>query len=222
MELGEAAAGRADRHRDDGAAERDVQLHPQLGEGHRRRLRRHRDAVRVGRGRPGPADVHEGVPGRGHSRRARSPTSCSSHVRYPEDLFKVQREILTRYHVDDPVDFYNAERPLADPGRPDAGTPRRTSRRTTSWPSGRATSEATLPADQRAQRVPAGQPVGVHLGVQRPGRPTARSRCCDCRATRPFRGPRQVQNAFESNNQVRPGPDAVQQRELRSRCSATC
>lgn len=31
-----------------------------------------------------------------------------SHVRYPEDLFKVQREILTRYHVDDPVDFYNA------------------------------------------------------------------------------------------------------------------
>jgi uncharacterized membrane protein (UPF0182 family) len=30
-----------------------------------------------------------------------------SHVRYPEDLFKVQRDVLTRYHVDDPVDFYN-------------------------------------------------------------------------------------------------------------------
>jgi uncharacterized protein len=30
-----------------------------------------------------------------------------SHVRYPEDLFKVQRDILTRYHVDDPGDFYN-------------------------------------------------------------------------------------------------------------------
>ena len=29
-----------------------------------------------------------------------------SHVRYPEDLFKVQREILTRYHVDEPIAFY--------------------------------------------------------------------------------------------------------------------
>jgi uncharacterized protein len=31
----------------------------------------------------------------------------ANHVRYPEDLFKVQREILTRYHVNDPGDFYN-------------------------------------------------------------------------------------------------------------------
>jgi uncharacterized membrane protein (UPF0182 family) len=31
----------------------------------------------------------------------------ASHMRYPEDLFKVQRDVLTRYHVDDPVDFYN-------------------------------------------------------------------------------------------------------------------
>ncbi|GAB3359907.1 UPF0182 family membrane protein [Modestobacter lapidis] len=29
-----------------------------------------------------------------------------SHVRYPEDLFKVQRDILTRYHVTDPANFY--------------------------------------------------------------------------------------------------------------------
>ena len=38
-------------------------LHPQLGEGHRRRLRRHRDAVRTGRAGPGAAGVDEGVPG---------------------------------------------------------------------------------------------------------------------------------------------------------------
>ncbi|MDQ0277175.1 uncharacterized membrane protein (UPF0182 family) [Arthrobacter silviterrae] len=30
-----------------------------------------------------------------------------SHVRYPEDLFKVQRELLGRYHVTDPKTFYN-------------------------------------------------------------------------------------------------------------------
>lgn len=31
-----------------------------------------------------------------------------SHFRYPEDLFKIQRELITRYHVNDPVDFYNS------------------------------------------------------------------------------------------------------------------
>jgi len=33
----------------------------------------------------------------------------NAHLRYPEDLFKVQRELITRYHVDSkrPVDFYN-------------------------------------------------------------------------------------------------------------------
>ncbi|MFV0252365.1 MAG: UPF0182 family protein [Beutenbergiaceae bacterium] len=30
-----------------------------------------------------------------------------SHLRYPEDLFKVQRELLTRYHVTDATTFYN-------------------------------------------------------------------------------------------------------------------
>lgn len=30
-----------------------------------------------------------------------------SHVRYPEDLFKVQRELMGRYHVTDAVKFYN-------------------------------------------------------------------------------------------------------------------
>ena len=29
-----------------------------------------------------------------------------SHVRYPEDLFKVQRELLGRYHVTDPTNFF--------------------------------------------------------------------------------------------------------------------
>ena len=29
-----------------------------------------------------------------------------AHYRYPEDQFKVQRELLTRYHVDNPIEFY--------------------------------------------------------------------------------------------------------------------
>ncbi|CAN5342512.1 UPF0182 family protein [soil metagenome] len=31
-----------------------------------------------------------------------------AHFRYPEDLFKIQRELITRYHVNDPIDFYNS------------------------------------------------------------------------------------------------------------------
>jgi uncharacterized membrane protein (UPF0182 family) len=31
----------------------------------------------------------------------------ASHLRYPEDLFKVQRMLLAKYHVDDPVTFFS-------------------------------------------------------------------------------------------------------------------
>lgn len=32
-----------------------------------------------------------------------------SHFRYPEDLFKIQRELLTQYHVSDPAKFYGED-----------------------------------------------------------------------------------------------------------------
>ncbi|MFD0658229.1 UPF0182 family membrane protein [Thermocatellispora tengchongensis] len=32
-----------------------------------------------------------------------------SHLRYPEDLFKVQRDILSRYHIEDPNAFYSGQ-----------------------------------------------------------------------------------------------------------------
>ncbi len=39
--------------------------------------------------------------------RSEMPTEIEAHVRYPQDLFKVQRTIMTRYHVTDPATFYN-------------------------------------------------------------------------------------------------------------------
>ena len=36
------------------------------------------------------------------------PESLLSHLRYPEDMFKVQREILSQYHVTNPGTFYQA------------------------------------------------------------------------------------------------------------------
>jgi uncharacterized membrane protein (UPF0182 family) len=34
--------------------------------------------------------------------------SLRAHFRYPQDLFEVQRSLLVRYHVDDPVDFFQS------------------------------------------------------------------------------------------------------------------
>ncbi len=43
-----------------------------------------------------------------------------SHLRYPEDMFKVQRELLARYHVDDPLVFYTNDAFWSVPGDPTA------------------------------------------------------------------------------------------------------
>src|SRR5262249_6126094 len=35
--------------------------------------------------------------------------SLRAHLRYPEDLFKVQRDLIAKYHLDDPVQFFNSQ-----------------------------------------------------------------------------------------------------------------
>ncbi len=37
------------------------------------------------------------------------PADLREHFRYPEDQFKVQRELLTRFHVTDPKQFYSGQ-----------------------------------------------------------------------------------------------------------------
>ena len=44
-----------------------------------------------------------------------------SHVRYPADLFKMQRAVLGRYHVTDPSSFYSREDAWTTPSDPTAG-----------------------------------------------------------------------------------------------------
>ena len=78
----------------------------------------HGDAVRVGREGPDPAR-----PGRRSSRRPLKPISDMSadliaHVRYPADLFKVQRSILQTYHVTDASSFYSGDDAWATPNDP--------------------------------------------------------------------------------------------------------
>ena len=66
--------------------------------------------------------------------------SFRAHFRYPEDLFKVQRDLLTKYHVDTPGEFFSDGDFWDVPDRPAgaAGTAGRSNRRTTCSPGCRA------------------------------------------------------------------------------------
>ncbi|SCE80695.1 hypothetical protein GA0074695_1270 [Micromonospora viridifaciens] len=48
------------------------------------------------------------------------PAELSEHFRYPADLFKVQRNLLTKFHVTDPGDFYSGQDFWQVPNAPDA------------------------------------------------------------------------------------------------------
>ncbi|WP_084352546.1 UPF0182 family protein [Millisia brevis] len=52
------------------------------------------------------------------------PDELRAHFRYPEDLFKVQREMLAKYHVDDPNEFFTNNAFWSVPSDPtvDGGT----------------------------------------------------------------------------------------------------
>ncbi|MCY7373988.1 MAG: UPF0182 family protein, partial [Spirochaetaceae bacterium] len=57
--------------------------------------------------------------------RAEISAELEDHIRYPEDLFKVQRTLLANYHVSDPQAFYNGSnfwRVPVDPTQPVGGT----------------------------------------------------------------------------------------------------
>ena len=50
------------------------------------------------------------------------PQDIKDHVRYPEDMFEVQRALLAKYHVDDPVTFYNVRDQWTVPTDPTAAS----------------------------------------------------------------------------------------------------
>ncbi|HEX5119738.1 MAG TPA: UPF0182 family protein [Pseudonocardiaceae bacterium] len=50
------------------------------------------------------------------------PAQLRAHFRYPEDLFKVQRSLLTQYHVNNPQDFYSSKGFWSVPNDPTKST----------------------------------------------------------------------------------------------------
>ena len=84
------------------------QLHPQLGEGHCRRLRRHDDLLPGGRHDPLALTYQRMFPA-SSSRSSEMPAAIRAHVRYPEAIFGLQTAAVPTFHMTNPVVFYNKE-----------------------------------------------------------------------------------------------------------------
>lgn len=82
------------------------------------------------------------------------PAALVPHLRYPQDLFDVQRLLLTRYHVTDAADFYSGNDFWAVPTDPTVAATRQLNADTTYTPPARTPNDPsvyqTLSADGRA------------------------------------------------------------------------
>jgi hypothetical protein len=128
------------------------------------------------------------------------PDELREHVRYPEDLFKLQRDILTRYHVTDPGNFYSQNDRWQVPADPTQDT-----------------EEAQPPYYILAQR-PGDDEASFQLtsalnAFNRDNLSSFISASSDpdsygdiqvlrLPGNTPFRGPRQVQQSFNTNDDV--------------------
>src|SRR5215213_1444029 len=142
------------------------------------------------------------------------PEELKSHVRYPEDLFKLQRDILTRYHVADPGNFYSQNDRWQVPADPTQDT-----------------EEAQPPYYILAQR-PGDDDATFQLTsalnafnrdnlssfISASSDPASYGQIQVLRlpGNTPFRGPRQVQQSFNTNNQVRPDLTLFNSQESRA------
>ena len=146
------------------------QLHPQLGEGDGRRLRRHGEAVRVGRQATRCSRRGEGLPRPGQAEARDAGRRCSAHVRYPQDLFDVQRGAARAVPHQRPGGVLQRQRQVGRAGRP---VRRRRRRPAAVLRAGqladrrRGAPHAAVPADDADGGQQLAQPRGLHLGRQR-------------------------------------------------------
>ncbi|WP_407922128.1 UPF0182 family membrane protein [Carbonactinospora thermoautotrophica] len=128
-----------------------------------------------------------------------------SHLRYPQDLFKVQRDIFTRYHVTDPQSFYGGQdfwKVPADPTQDESGD------RSADQPPYYLTMQ--MPGQDRptfslsTSFVPNKRTnLAAFMAVNaQPGPDYGKIRVLELSRNTTIPGPGQVQNNFESNPEV--------------------
>ena len=130
------------------------------------------------------------------------PADLEAHFRYPEDVFKVQREILSRYHVTDPQSFYSGQDFWIvpdDPTRRGANEPQPPYYLTLQMPgtSSPSFSLTTTFAPSKRQTLAAFMAVNSE-----PGESYGQMRVLQLPRQTTIPGPSQVQNNFESDPEV--------------------
>ncbi len=85
------------------------QLHPQLGEGHHRRLSRHDDVPPDRSARPDRGDARADLPRPAPARSRPCPRACAPRLRYPQGIFQLQATMFSTFHMTNPAVFYNKE-----------------------------------------------------------------------------------------------------------------
>ncbi|MGY2065163.1 UPF0182 family membrane protein [Blastococcus sp. SYSU DS0619] len=124
-----------------------------------------------------------------------------SHVRYPEDLFKVQRDILTRYHVDDPQAFYSGNNRWQVPDDPTQNTdqPQPAYYILAERPGEDGASFQLTSALNAFNR----QNLSAFVSASSdPGDTYGDLQVLRLPGNTPFRGPQQVQQSFNTNDEV--------------------
>jgi uncharacterized membrane protein (UPF0182 family) len=124
-----------------------------------------------------------------------------AHLRYPEDLFKVQRRVLARYHVQQPAAFYSGQDFWDVPQDP-------TSKGRTQPPYYLSLKMPGDPAPQFSMTTaysPRGRPnLAAFMAVDATAGPTfGQMRVLELPRNSPIQGPGQVQNSFESDENVK-------------------
>lgn len=130
------------------------------------------------------------------------PTELQAHVRYPEDIFKAQRLVYSRYHVTDPASFYSGQDFWyipTDPTEQAAGKPQPPYYLTLRMPD-QVTPEFQLTTTFSPVRR---QTLAAFMTASsEPGPGYGRLRVLQLPRNSVIPGPLQVQNTFESNPEV--------------------
>jgi uncharacterized membrane protein (UPF0182 family) len=129
--------------------------------------------------------------------RSAMPASVLAHVRYPEDLFKVQRQVFAKYHVTDPSGFYSGQDFWTVPNDPTNKTAT-----TTAQPPyylqvqapGQSTPTFSLTTTFAPQKLAAFMSVNSEAGPD-----YGKIRVLQLPSTTTIPGPSQVQNNFETD-----------------------
>ncbi|MFC0037536.1 UPF0182 family protein [Actinomadura rayongensis] len=140
--------------------------------------------------------------------RSAVPKELEAHFRYPQDLFKVQRQILAKYHVTDPSAFYNGEGFWDVPEDPGAKGRRQPPYYQSVQMPGAPGKSFSLTTAFNPRNSPN---LAAFMAVTSDPGNYGQIKILQLPRTPPAQGPGQVQNSFETDPQVKDALYKLQQ-----------